>query len=122
MYGIGQPVDQIMEEVGCSRTVLMEWCRKFRQSGLEGLLDRRQGGNRARLSKAQLANLKQRLQNSSDNDQGWSVEALEKAVQNWYGVRFKSRTSYHNLFKKCGFEYNQEIKAFQPTASSHIQP
>ena len=90
-YGLGHPVDKITGQLGCSRTILMDWCRSFRQSGIEGLLDHRRGGNRARLAKAQLMDLKQRLRHDTGNKPGWTVEQLAQLVKNQYGVQYKSR-------------------------------
>jgi len=114
LYGSGYPVSEILEQIGCSRTTLMDWCRSFRQSGIEGLLDHRRGGNRARFTSAQLSDLKQHLRNGPSDRPGWTVEALEQLVYRWYGVRYKSRTSYHSLFHKCDFMYDRQLDGFVP--------
>jgi hypothetical protein len=36
LYGTGYPVNEIMEITGCSRTSLMEWCRAYRDEGVDG--------------------------------------------------------------------------------------
>lgn len=114
LYGSGHPVREILEQFGCSRSTLMDWCRSFRQSGIDGLLDHRRGGNRARLTSAQLGDLKQRLCDDLNGQTGWTVEALEQLVYRWYGVRYKSRTSYHSLFNKCDFMYDRQLDGFVP--------
>ena len=50
LYGEGYPVDEIMQITGCSRTSLMEWCQAYREDHSQGLVDKRAGGNRAKLS------------------------------------------------------------------------
>ncbi|NJN71067.1 MAG: helix-turn-helix domain-containing protein [Nitrospira sp.] len=45
LYGQGHPVNEIESICGCSRSSLMEWCRAYRQDGIAGLVDKRQGGN-----------------------------------------------------------------------------
>jgi transposase len=118
LYGSGYPVREILEQIGCSRTTLMDWCRSFRHSGIDGLLDHRRGGNRARLTAAQLGDLKQHLKNETNGQHGWTVETLEQLVYRWYGVRYKSRTSYHSLFEKCGFKFNRQLDKFMPDTDS----
>ena len=43
LYGQGYPVDEIIQITGCPRSSLMEWCRKYRQQGVQGLADHRGG-------------------------------------------------------------------------------
>jgi transposase len=45
LYGEGYPVDEIMQITGCSRTSLMEWCRAYREDHVQGLVDKRAGGD-----------------------------------------------------------------------------
>lgn len=114
LYGTGQKVSDIEEISGCSRVSLMEWCRAYRQAGIAGLVDRRQGGNRAKLSPIQLEQLKQRLEdytpgqmlgvvNCYGDGQYWTVPDLAKLVQRDYQVSYNSDTSYRTLFKRCDF-------------------
>ena len=51
LYGEGYPEQEIEQITGCSRTSLMEWCRAYREDHSQGLVDKRAGGNRAKLSK-----------------------------------------------------------------------
>src|SRR3712207_1987135 len=60
-YGSGYAVPQIQEITGCSRTSLMDWCRRYRTHGLTGLADRRLGGNRAKLTPAQRQTVRAKL-------------------------------------------------------------
>jgi len=114
LYGMGYPVSEIEEISGCSRPSLMEWCRTYRQNGIVGLVDQRQGGNRAKLKPVQLEQLQQRLEdytpaqllgqvNCYGDGQFWTVPDLAALVKRDYKVEFKSATSYRNLFKRCNF-------------------
>ena len=49
----------ILDLVGCSRTSLMEWVQKYQLHGINGLNDRRQGGNHFKLTKEEKAAIKQ---------------------------------------------------------------
>jgi transposase len=87
-----------MEVTGCSRQSLMTWCRLYRQQGPDGLIDKRKGGNSAKLSPQQIQDLAQRLREhtpqqifgaaaaSPTSGQFWTVEDLRVAVGRWHGV------------------------------------
>ena len=61
LYGEGYPVEEIMQITGCSRTSLMEWCQAYKEDRSQGLVDKRAGGNRAKLSKLQIEAVPQML-------------------------------------------------------------
>ena len=124
LYGLGYTVTEIQTITGCSRTRLLEWCAAYRQRGLAVLQDQRRGGNRARLTAAQRADLQQRLHTTmprsifgSDtataDGQVWTVPDLRRAVQQWYGVTYASLTSYRTLFARCGFSYQRPTTVFK---------
>jgi len=114
LYGLGYAVQAIQEITGCSRPSLMEWCCAYRQAGVAELIDKRHGGNRAKLEALQLEQLQQQLQRytprqllgaaeCSGEGQFWSVPDLAKLVQREYGVSYQSMTSYRRLFARCEF-------------------
>jgi transposase len=116
-----QEIEQI---TGCSRTSLMEWCRAYRADHSQGLVDKRAGGNRAKLSKLQMEELQHLLHQytpkerfgskaSTMDGQYWSVEDLAQVVQERYGVAYQSRTSYIHLLRLCGFSYQKTEKVFK---------
>jgi transposase len=118
-YIKGYGIDRILEEAKCSRSSLLNWFRAYRQQGPEGLFDRRQGGNNARLSDEQIQDLVERLRNRAPQDllgqktatpdgKFWTVEDLCTIIWQWYGVTYKSRTSYYNLIKKLTQRNGQE--------------
>jgi len=55
-------VPEIEDITGCSRPSLLAWCRTYRQEGVSGLVDKRCGGNRAKLEPVQLEQLQDQLQ------------------------------------------------------------
>lgn len=38
---------------------------------------------------------------------------LAQAVQRWYGVSWKSRASYHQLFAQSGYSYQRTEKVYK---------
>jgi hypothetical protein len=70
----------------------MEWCRAYREDHVQGLVDKRVGGNRANLSQLQIEELQQVLHQytpkdrfgskaSTVNGHYWSVEDLAQIVR-----------------------------------------
>jgi len=127
MYGTGYPVQEIMSITSCSRSSLMDWCRQYREEGVEGLVDGRKGGNRAKLGQAQIDDLRQRLRRhtpravlggeaSTKEGQFWSLADLKRAVRRWYGVSYRSSSSYHRLFDMCGFDYQRAQGVYRQAA------
>lgn len=124
LYGAGYAVSEICLITGCSRSSLMNWWRKYRNQGLSGLDDHRDGRNRAKLSQEQIQELTEKLHLYSPHDlfgwqtrtasgQHWLVEDLARAVDKWYGISWDSRTSYHTLFARCGFSYQRTEKVYK---------
>jgi transposase len=124
LYGEGYPEAEIEQITGCSRTSLMEWCRAYRADHSQGLVDKRVGGNRAKLSQLQIEALQQMLHQytpkerlgrkaSTADGQFWTVEDLALVVGERYGVEYQSRTSYSSLLRLCGFSYQKTEKIFK---------
>ncbi len=124
LYGSNYPLSEVRDITGCSTTSLMEWCSAFTQSGTQALEDGRVGGNSAKLTPEQRAEIERRLHQYTPRDllgtqtytpagQFWTIEDLARAVQQWYGVQYASRTSYTNLFHACGFSYQRPARVFK---------
>jgi transposase len=124
LYGSHYPVSEISELTRCSRTSLMKWCTTYNSAGLAGLADGRTGGNDAKLTAAQRAELEERLNTYTPRQlfgatahtpagQFWTVEDLQHAIAHWWQVTYASRSSYYNLFHACGFSYQRPAKVFK---------
>jgi transposase len=61
LYGEGYAVAEVEKITGCRRSSLMEWCQDYRKNGVQGLVDKRVGGNSAKLTKLQIEDLGYRL-------------------------------------------------------------
>ena len=131
LYGEGYAEQEIEQITGCSRTSLMEWCRAYREDHSRGLVDKRLGGNSAKLSKLQIEGLQQTLDQytpkelfgtgaSTTTGQFWTVEDLMHVVRDQYGVEYKSRTSYTSLLGICGFSYQKTEKIFKSRSQTKV--
>jgi transposase len=128
MYGSGHPFGEIQRLTGCSHTSLMEWAQAYCQRGQDGLKDHRLGGNRAKLTAQQQAELAEKLhdytptqvlgpQAATSAGQFWTVADLQHVVKDWYGIEYASCSSYTHLFAACGFSYQYPARVFR----SHSQ-
>ncbi len=124
LYGQGYPVKEIEAITGCSRPSLMEWCRAYRQEGVSGLVDKRRGGNRAKLKGPELEALQELLHiytpqerlgqaTYTKDGQFWTVPDLARIIQKQFGVTYKSATSYRELLHKCGLTRQRPGKQFK---------
>jgi transposase len=124
LYGLGYPTAQITEITGCPRSSLMVWCQTYRSGSIAALDDQRAGGNSAKLTSQQIADLSSKLRlytprslfgpdTATPDGQAWSVSDLARAVQFWYGVTYQSVVSYYNLFNRCDYTYHQPTKVYK---------
>jgi len=131
MYGSGYPVAEIRKLVGCSRSSLMNWCRTYQTRGADGLADERTGGNNRKLSAAQRADLKTRLQSytpaqmfgpqaATPDGQFWTVADLHGALEAWYGVTYRAPNSYRQLLATSGFSYQLPAKVFKSRRPAQV--
>ena len=131
LYGEGYAAAEVIAITGCSRSSLQNWCRDYRQAPSQGLVDQRQGGNRAFLSALQIEAVQETLhqytpqerlgpQAQTATGQFWTVEDLALLLQEQYGVAYKSRTSYTNLLHRCGFSYQKTEKVFKNHSAQKI--
>jgi len=131
LYGTGYPTEEVLDITGCAWSTMMEWCRTYQREGIVGLIDKRRGGNRAKLTAAEQIDLEQRLHTytpaslfgaeaASDDGQFWTIEDLQRAVQQWYDVQYQSRSSYHRLFDLCGFSYQRPAKVYKSRSEAKV--
>jgi transposase len=131
LYGEGYAQKEIERITGSSRTSLMEWCRAYREDHSQGLVDKRVGGNSAKLSQLQIEELQQKLHQytpkelfgakaSTVDGQFWTVADLAHLVREQYGVEYKSRTSYTNLLGLYGFSYQKAEKIFKSRSQTKV--
>jgi transposase len=132
LYGSGYPVEQIKSITGCSRTSLMDWCRAYRTYGVSGLLDKRGGGNNAKLIPAQIEALRERLHTytprqvlgeatATQDGQFWTVDDLRQALTHWYQVEYRSRSSLLALLDTCGFSYQRPSQVFKSRRAAAVR-
>jgi transposase len=118
LYGEGWSVDDIRAITGCSERSLRRWCAWYEQDGLERLEDQRAGGNNARLTPEQRAEAIKRVKTYRPDQllpaairvsrgEFWTVSDLQIGLKRWYGVTWRSATSYRTLLHECRLSVQQ---------------
>lgn len=132
LYGSGYAIKEITEIADCTPRSVLRWCQKYRQQGIAGLADQRQGGNRAVLSKEQVEDVAAKLRQyrpidvlgpaevATANGQHWTIPDLKRALPKWHGVVYESNTSYRRLFHRCGFSYQRSAKVFRSRSAEQV--
>jgi transposase len=129
LYGTGYKESEVELITGCSHSSLMGWCRIYRAQGIAGLVDKRKGGNRAKLTSTQIEELGHKLRQYTPaqvlsaegaTSEYWAVESLRCAVHKWYGVTYQSRTSYYTLLDACGFSCQCPAKVYKSRSETKI--
>ena len=126
LYGSGYAAEEVIEITGCSRRRLLAWCRSYREYGVAGLIDRRAGGNSAKLRAVKWKQYKTNCTSivpiSCLVPMRTAAMANSGGCANWrccwnetYGVVYQSKTSYRNLLKRCGLSRQRPAAAVQIT-------
>lgn len=131
LYGLGYSPAEITDITGCPRSTLMLWCQLYRADGIAALADHRSGGNSAKLTREQVADLRSKLRlytprslfgpdAATTDGRAWTVADLRRAVQFWYSVTYQSVVSYYTLFDRCDYSYHQPTKVFKSRSEAAV--
>ena len=131
-YGIGRPVEEIIEISDCSPRTLLRWVERYRRGSIAGLEDQRQGGNRAMLNESQVAEVCDKLHRyrpvdvlglmavATASGEHWTVPDLKRALKQWHDLAYQSNNSYLELFARCGFSYQRSAKVFRSRSAEQV--
>jgi len=131
LYAQGYDTAEVLAITRCSHRSLMNWWRSYRTQGIDGLTDKRNGGNHTLLSAEQRAEVRTLLhaytpaqllgpESAVADGQFWSVPDLATVVEQRYHVRYDSLTSYRSLFKECGFSYQRSQKIYRSRSEAQV--
>jgi transposase len=131
LYGQGYATVEVLAITGCSRTSLLKWCRRYRQGGVAGLVDQRNGGNSAKLGCDDLTQLTSYLHQSkpnqvfaSDEYQGngefWTIRDLAALLQRDYQVAYKSPNSYRTVLRRCGLSRQRPAVSYRSRREANV--
>lgn len=100
----GRTTPQIVDATGVSRRAVQEWVQRYNADGLEGLADRRRGGNHRHLSADQEAQVCQHLDRTAadPHDGVRRGEDLRRWMETQFGVLY-SLTGTYDLLHRLGY-------------------
>lgn len=94
---------------------------------MQSLVDKRIGGNSAKLSRLQIEDLSYRIRQYRPRDlfgpeagQYWTVPDLVRAIQKWSAVEYHSPSSYFRMFGLCEFSYQKVEKVYKPRSERKV--
>lgn len=131
LYGEGRDMADIVAVSDCTPRSLLRWCAQYRAEGLAGLKLKWQGGNAAKLTPEQRAEITDKVNSYQPEQvlppdirvsQGafWTVSDLRLAVQEWYGVSYQSDNSYYTLLRECGFSLQRPEKRYRSRPDEQV--
>jgi transposase len=129
MYGQGSAVKDIGRAVGCGERTLRRWCAKYRSGGMTALRPQWRGGNNAKLTAEQRAEVTEKLHRYRPDQilppdvrlsQGafWTVSDLRIALRRWYQVSWQSDNSYRSLLQEAGFSLQRSESQYRSRADA----
>lgn len=124
LYGMGESVETIHKLVGCGTVSPAQWTIEYRRGGRDALKSRWAVGNAKKLSDEQRQDLFDKLEQYSpeqviapdvrvEGGTFWTVSDLAIVVEQWYGVTYRSPTSYRNLLHASGLSYQKVEKVYR---------
>jgi transposase len=131
LYGSGYAEKEVLQITGCSRRRLLAWCRSYREYGVAGLIDRRAGGNRAKLTASEVEAIQNKLHQYRPNQlfgadeypgngEFWGVREVALLLEREYGVVYQSKTSYRNLLARCGLSRQRPAKQYKSRSETKV--
>ncbi|MBJ7898964.1 MAG: hypothetical protein GC158_03335 [Cyanobacteria bacterium RI_101] len=105
MWIEGIETKKIQDILGVSAAFISKWKVCFAMEGVEGLKLKYQG-SKGFLDADERREIIEWLQSKNY----WILEELEAYIEEKYGVQFKSRTSYYELFKEAGISWKKNKK------------
>lgn len=110
----GKRVKDIADVVFRGNTFVKESIKRYVEGGIEKIKEHQKGGNSRKLTEGQKEELKKLLEKEPKEygfrQNFWSIELLEEFVESRYKIRFKSKQSYYELFKYCGYSFKRAGK------------
>jgi transposase len=126
LFGSGMAVEQITDITSLGERTMQRLVVRYREGGIEGLRERRVGGNRALLTDEQRRELAVKLHQFRPVDLKvsqhtyWTVSDLAVVVEQWYGVVYKALDGYYDLLHASGLSLQRSTKVYrhQPSAAA----
>jgi transposase len=124
LHGPGESVETIQKLVGCGPVSPAQWAIEYRRGGLDALKSHWAVGNANKLTEEQRQDLFEKLEQYTPEqviapevrvERGtfWTTSDLQIVVAQWYGVMYRSPTSYRHLLHASGLSYQKVEKVYR---------
>jgi len=119
MLAEGLPGSTIFSLTGLKRTTAVKARKKFINGGLQALKSKRkEKKTKNRLTKNQRDEISKMLHVKTPRNYGWDWDywtpsILGQVILELYGVKYKSKTSLHLIFKESKFTYHKPEKIYK---------
>jgi len=130
LYGSGYAVAEVQAITGCSARRLSGWCACFRREGVVGLVDKRAGGNRAKLTPDQIEQVHTTMHRytpsqkfgtgKSVGGQFWTLADVRRLVKDICDVVFQSDTSYRTLLHTCDMSFQKTQGVYKNRSAQKV--
>ena len=94
------PVDQVADIFQTTKQSIYNWVKRFKENGIEGLIDLPKGHNPAKLSKEQKQIIKKWITTSTDaqnNRINWTLVKLQSEILTEFDVQLCTTTIWNHL-------------------------
>lgn len=94
------PVDQVAEIFQTTKQSIYNWVKRFKENGVEGLIDLPKGHNPAKLSLEQKQTIKKWITTSTDaqnNRTNWTLVKLQAEILKEFDVQLCTTTIWNHL-------------------------
>lgn len=99
------PVETVSSVIGKNRVTVWRWIRAFKESGIDGLVDKPKGHNPSKLNKEQREQIASWLK-TGENSKGipthWTLKKLSIAIEEEYGIKI-TKTPLWITIQSMGF-------------------
>ena len=107
---------QIQDALGVSSGFISKWTQNYAQQGVPGL-QLAHKGSCGYLTPTQRLQIRDWL----SQREAWNLSELQDHIQEQYGVRFKSKQSYYDLFHQAGISWKKTQKRNPKTNPELVQ-
>jgi len=114
----GVSIEFIEKITKLGRSQIFKHRASYLKSGLKAIEDKRKGNPKRILSNFQIKEVARVIREESPRSYGydsdfWVTSILADLIKRTYGVIYKSKTSYHLLFKQAKFSYHLPGKIYK---------
>lgn len=116
----------IIEITGLKKSALFKWRSRFIQKGIDAIKDKEKAKPRQLLTKEQIRETINALQNNSPRDYGydsdfWTTSIVAHRIKEEYNVQYKTKKPFYLIFKRAKFTYHKPGQQYHNRNQQEIE-